>query len=519
MDWLDDWQTNIRVYVYALSLVFTIGVYLLVRASLPDSSLQGIRLTEIYGFASVVLLYLSLLISPLGQLFKTLPYRGQLFRSRRAVGVSAFFFGWLHALIAFFGQLQGFGGLGFLSANYLTALVLGLVGLLIMTAMAITANDALVDRLGFTRWKSLHRLIYIGSWLIVVHVLMLGAHYVSLASGVARISLAALVILWGLEAIRFDGYLKGRWPQKNWSIAVMFGFFASMVGIGYYVGSASGSAGLGVHAQHLALAKQAQQQSQTPTTGSIPSLTGDATKRFSTSFSHPDQIDPNQPVNLSFKLYDSSNGNPAPPLVKLYDKFAHLVIVDNELNYYNHIHPDDQDGTLVIQTSFPHPGRYHLYLNVQPAGAIEQQFGYSLDVGGSGDGTSTQPLDTALTKTVSGYQVTLSSGVLRASDLSNGRQKLTFSFKDATGQPFTQLKPYLAAFGHLVMINQQTYDYIHVHPTNITPPAADANGGPDVQFLPLGLYGPIKPGTYRVFGQFNPNNQLIVADFTIKVEP
>ncbi len=68
------------------------------------------------------------------------------------------------------------------------------------------------------------------------------------------------------------------------------------------------------------------------------------------------------------------------------------------------------------------------------------------------------------------------------------------------------------------MINKDTFDYLHIHPANLTPLPPDASGGPQIEFLPLGLYGPIKPGIYRVFAQFNRNGNLIVADYTVKVE-
>jgi len=90
--------------------------------------------------------------------------------------------------------------------------------------------------------------------------------------------------------------------------------------------------------------------------------------------------------------------------------------------------------------------------------------------------------------------------------------------KDAkTGKSVTNLKPYLASFGHLTMINQKTFDFIHVHPYNLTAPPADASGGPTVDFLPIGIYGPFKPGIYRAFAEFNPDNKLFTADFTMKV--
>lgn len=427
-------------------------------------------------------------------------------RARRAIGLSAFYFGWLHSLVAF-SQLQGFSGLGFLNQKYITAIIYGLIGLLIMTAMAITANDWAVDKLGFKKWKNLHRLIYVGSWLIIIHVLMLGSHYTNLSSWVARASFAALALLLVLEVVRFNKFLFTRYAKLNYSaISAMAITSLALIVLGYYAGSIGNKVGgLGIHTQHL---QQAQKAGVSPT----------EIKRFSTAFEKPDNILPGQPVTMSFQLYDASSGNPAPPLLKLYDKLAHLVIVDNELAYYSHVHPEQVGGKLTIQSSFPKPGRYHLYLNVHPIGATEQQFAYFIDVGGSSGGTSTQAVDSQLNKTFGEYQVSLSSSTLRAADMTNGRQKLSFTFKDKDSQPVTTLKPYLAAFGHLVMINQQTYDYIHVHPADTRTPAPNDSAGPSVEFQPLGLYGPIKPGTYRLFGQFNPDNSLILTEYTVKVE-
>lgn len=68
------------------------------------------------------------------------------------------------------------------------------------------------------------------------------------------------------------------------------------------------------------------------------------------------------------------------------------------------------------------------------------------------------------------------------------------------------------------MINTRTYDYVHVHPTITVPPKSNDNGGPDIRFMPLGLYGPIKPGTYKAFLQINPDNTLLTTDFMVEIE-
>jgi hypothetical protein len=68
------------------------------------------------------------------------------------------------------------------------------------------------------------------------------------------------------------------------------------------------------------------------------------------------------------------------------------------------------------------------------------------------------------------------------------------------------------------MINEKTFDFIHVHPFSLTVPPPGANGGPTIDFLPIGIYGPFKPGVYHAFAEFNPNNELFTADFTVKIE-
>ncbi len=202
----------------------------------------------------------------------------------------------------------------------------------------------------------------------------------------------------------------------------------------------------------------------------------------------------------------------------------HLIIVNSELTYFTHIHPIQDTSDFVITTKFPSHGVYHLYVDFQPLGAIEQQFAFTVPVGVKETditNSANLPIDTALTKTFGDYEVSLAtSGPLKASAMTLGQQKLIFTLKAAkTKQPITTLKPYLASFGHLVMINQTSYDYLHVHPTNTTAPPPNANGGPQVEFLPIGIYGPFKPGAHRVFAQFNPDGNLFTADFTVQVDP
>src|SRR5258708_28105916 len=133
--------------------------------------------------------------------------------------------------------------------------------------------------------------------------------------------------------------------------------------------------------------------------------------------------------------------------------------------------------------------------------------------------TATKSADTNLTKVFGSYEVTLNThGGLKASDMTLGNDMLSFTIKDAkTKQPITNLKPYLASFGHVTMINEKTYDFLHVHPYSVVIPQPNASSGPTVDFLPIGIYGPFKPGIYRAFAEFNPNGKVFTADFTVQV--
>jgi sulfoxide reductase heme-binding subunit YedZ len=50
-------------------------------------------------------------------------------------------------------------------------MVVGFVAFLLLVPLAVTSTDASVRRLGFRRWKALHRLVYVAAVLAAVHFL------------------------------------------------------------------------------------------------------------------------------------------------------------------------------------------------------------------------------------------------------------------------------------------------------------------------------------------------------------
>src|SRR5262249_50544185 len=77
-------------------------------------------------------------------------------------------------------------------------------------------------------------------------------------------------------------------------------------------------------------------------------------------------------------------------------------------------------------------------------------------------------------------------------------------------RPVTDLQPYLAAYGHLVVLRAGDLAYVHVHPDG-EPGDGVTEPGPDVGFH-LALPG---PGTYRLFLDFKHDDVVRTADFTV----
>lgn len=512
---------NIRFYVLLGSVLFSIGVYQWGVTTFKSPLTQNIRIEQVFALSAITLLYVTLLASPLFFTFPSFPYRNEYDKARRAIGVSAFYFGLLHTILTFFGQLGGFAGLSYLSDKYIIAITLSVTALIILFLMSATSIDFVIKKMSYPKWKFLHRFVYIAGILILIHSLMLGTHFIDLSATIPQILFVAVAILLGLEALRFDSYL-----QSKFSFVPHFGATFTIViglGIAYFFQSflpQNQALSLNVHAQHIQIAKDAQDNSsQNPL--SSQGITGDKTKRYIPVLDRPDKILPNQDTTFALRAYDAVNGSQILQFKQIYEKYVHMIIVDSKLVYFAHIHPEPRGKDFVVTTQFPHEGVYHIYVDFQPEGAIEQQYGFVINVGDlPTQELSEEKPDVSLTKTFGKYSVSMDyPKPLVASQLSIGEQELSFTVKDAgTKKPITTLKPYLASFGHLVMINEKTFDYIHVHPSNLKPPKPNQNGGPTVKFLPLGLYGPIKPGIYRVFAQLNPDNNLFTADFAVEIQ-
>ncbi len=186
---------NSRFYILVSTILLSLIVASATRLTIPSDQLFYIRTQQLYGLICIFYWYAALAISPLGyvvgkQRMKHLEY------ARRAIGVSAAYFALLHAGIALWGQLGGVTGVLTLSPLFQWSLAAGVFGVIVLTAMAATSFDKVITFMTFRRWKWLHRLVYAGGVLAVLHIWSIGTHV-----GYSVVQLIAFVALAGLSGL------------------------------------------------------------------------------------------------------------------------------------------------------------------------------------------------------------------------------------------------------------------------------------------------------------------------------
>lgn len=117
------------------------------------------------GLWTLILLLASLACTPI----KILTGWNWPLRIRRLVGLFAFFYGCLHfGVYLGLDQLFDWGEIGkdIVKRRFITV---GFAAFVLMVPLAVTSTNRMVKRLGFRRWKLLHRLVYVIAVLGVIH--------------------------------------------------------------------------------------------------------------------------------------------------------------------------------------------------------------------------------------------------------------------------------------------------------------------------------------------------------------
>jgi Cu+-exporting ATPase len=236
------------------------------------------------------------------------------------------------------------------------------------------------------------------------------------------------------------------------------------------------------------------------------------------AFATAPAVQPGIAVPLTFRVTDAATGQAVNPTIG-HEKAMHLIVVNRDLGYFAHIHPENTGtpGEYRVEHAFPAPGDYVLYDEFELTGHADEVHRFDLRVGDTGSPAARLAPDLA-PQTVAGYTATITpQGAIRAGQLSRFVVQIT-----RDGAPVTDLQPYLGAASHVVVLNAQAEGFTHVHGVaGAAPPAgemsemadAPAQFGPDYAFS----HTFAQPGLYKVWSQFAHNGQVLTVAWVVEV--
>jgi P-type Cu+ transporter len=232
----------------------------------------------------------------------------------------------------------------------------------------------------------------------------------------------------------------------------------------------------------------------------------------------------NTPVRLTYRL--SAGGAPLTDVVVSHEQEMHLIIVRQDLAQFQHVHParTANPGEYQIDVTFPESGTYVLYDEFTWASGQDVVQRDELVVG-TASGTANLAEERAPKTLSNDARVSLSGG-----DGLRAGQAASFTFRidnPQTGEGVRDLRPYLGAPAHVVILDEGNATFAHTHGEAVGSTGSaghgDSHGGHSAANV---SYGPeiafhhtfAAPGLYKVWGQFlDHHGNVITADFVVRV--
>lgn len=198
-------------------------------------------------------------------------------------------------------------------------------------------------------------------------------------------------------------------------------------------------------------------------------------------------------------------------LKEVHTEKVHLLIIDDGLEDYSHIHPkiDSEPGIYTFEWEPKKKTNYRMWADLHPLSTDTQEYAIADLIAGQ----EPFPIDktTSSESIVSKYKFNLSfdEKEIKAGKAVMGRISIT----DDQGQPVKDLEPIMGAFAHIVGFGDDFKSIVHIHPMGTEPSNPSDRGGPELQFH----LQPEKPGFIKLFIQVKINGKEIFAPFGINV--
>jgi heavy metal-binding protein len=211
---------------------------------------------------------------------------------------------------------------------------------------------------------------------------------------------------------------------------------------------------------------------------------------------------------LRLTIRDPVSGRPVSSFATIHERLLHLFIIDRQLEYFRHVHPQQiSEGIFELREPIP-AGQFMVIADFLPLSGRPQMLQRAIVTPGYRAALfSVVPhltVDVSSEKVESGVQVKLDATMLKA-----GKEAtLKFTLTDAsTNTPITDLEPFLGAPGHVLLVNADLTDSNHVHPEE------PATHGPVITFHPMMPAA----GLYKLWLQFQRGGLVVTVPFVVSV--
>ncbi len=190
-----------RRLIYILAIIWACLLFFYVSYTLPDEATAWHQLTRYYALTALFGVFIVLIPGLVNIYFPGFAFNELLVHSRRALGVSTFFFALFHSVIDYFYSLSGsIQFIYFLPDVQRFSFIFSIIAILIMFLMAATSFIDAITLLGYKKWKLLHRFIYPAAGLILFHTFTIGSHFVNPQALFPSLVISFVLVFMLLEA-------------------------------------------------------------------------------------------------------------------------------------------------------------------------------------------------------------------------------------------------------------------------------------------------------------------------------
>ncbi len=219
---------------------------------------------------------------------------------------------------------------------------------------------------------------------------------------------------------------------------------------------------------------------------------------------NPATANPNQEVTLIMTPKNKVNAAEKVALDVEHTKKIHLILVNEDLSWFDHIHPEfNTDGSYSVKEKFPAAGKYTLFADYKPSGGNHTVDVLNVNVVGTAPAAKTYGADKLAGDAGDGFSVKLSAE--GGKFLTNMPMHINgVVMQNGKEVDVNTLEDYLGAKAHMVVVSLADKKYLHVHP--------------GVEGAKFDLHTTFeKPGVYRGWIQYQSKGKVYTSDFVFNV--